>query len=163
MSRSKTRFHSRPVILVDAKVAIGCISKGRSSARALPIRPTGLQEATRGAHRGKFAFHCNGCLAFDALFCGTGFSASMPLYGWCAFDRFWAEPGTVQQNTRAVICAHSHSDSLVLLWGWLRQPTLKFCWLRPRVSLPVRGCGLLNKFTRAAKLPLLASSRLRNL
>ena len=35
VSRSKTRFHSRPVILVDAKVAIGCISKGRSSARAL--------------------------------------------------------------------------------------------------------------------------------
>ncbi|CAE7302251.1 unnamed protein product [Symbiodinium sp. CCMP2456] len=35
VSRSKARFHSRPVILVDAKVALGCISKGRSSARAL--------------------------------------------------------------------------------------------------------------------------------
>ena len=35
VSRSHSRHSSRPVILVDAKAAIGCISKGRSSARAL--------------------------------------------------------------------------------------------------------------------------------
>ena len=35
VSRSAKRHHHRAVVLVDAKVAIGCISKGRSSARAL--------------------------------------------------------------------------------------------------------------------------------
>ena len=35
VGRDVKRHHSRPVILVDAKVAVGCISKGRSSAQAL--------------------------------------------------------------------------------------------------------------------------------
>ena len=35
VSRSHSKHSSKPVILVDAKAAIGCVSKGRSSARAL--------------------------------------------------------------------------------------------------------------------------------
>ena len=35
VSRSAKRHHHRAVVLLDAKVAIGCMSKGRSSARAL--------------------------------------------------------------------------------------------------------------------------------
>ena len=35
VGRSAKRHHARPVILVDAKTAIGSIAKGRSSAKAL--------------------------------------------------------------------------------------------------------------------------------